>query len=66
MENQRFSKFSEITIEKKQGKIKAQVINNKLKIHAPKGYEGLTIDDLVGKFDIGPTNSVKLKKKLHE
>jgi len=52
--------------EKKQGEIKIKIINDELKIPAPKGYEGLQIDDLVGKFDIGNTNAVKLKKDLHE
>ena len=52
--------------EKKQGKIKTQIINNELKIPAPKGYEGLKIDDLVGKFNLENTNAVKLKKELHE
>ena len=52
--------------EEKQGKIKIYVINDELKIPAPKGYEGLKIDDLVGKFDFGHTNAVKLKKELHE
>jgi len=53
-------------IEKKQGKIETQIINDELKIPAPKGYEKLKIDDLVGKFDLGNTNAVKLKKELHE
>ena len=53
-------------IEKKQGKLKTRIINDELKINAPEGYEGLKIDDLVGKFDLGHTNAVNLKKRLHE
>ena len=52
--------------EKKQGKIKALVINDELKIPAPEGYEGLKIDDLIGKYDLGQSNAVELKKELHE
>ena len=52
--------------ETEEEKIKRLKINNELKKIVPEDYEEKTLDDLLGKFDIGPTNAVKLKKELHE
>jgi hypothetical protein len=55
-----------LNTEKNEGEITSRVVNDKLEIDPPQGYGGLKMNELVSRFDLGRTNSVKLKKELHE